>query len=144
MLGQWQDLIFTAGSVVFILALIPTLRAPENQKPRASTSLITGLTLVVFSATYLTLSLYLSSMTTMITALIWLTIFNQTRPKKCRDEFVPFDWPTAKQEVIEVVGTPEDGKPSMYHVHNSQGRYVKTLHVHGTLEQHGIAVGSRY
>jgi hypothetical protein len=73
---DWQDLVLTAGSVVFLAALIPTILGPD--KPARSTSASTGSVLLVFAATYLTLDLYFAASVTALTALAWLTIFVQS------------------------------------------------------------------
>ena len=72
----WQDVILTAGSIVFLLALIPTIVGPS--KPAASTSAITGSVLLLFALTYLTLGLYLSAVTTSLTGAAWLLVLAQT------------------------------------------------------------------
>lgn len=72
----WQDAVFTAGSIVFLIALIPTILGPS--KPAASTSAMTGTVLLLFAVTYLTLGLYLSAVTTSLTAAAWLTVLVQT------------------------------------------------------------------
>lgn len=72
----WQDAVFTAGTIVFLLALIPTILGPS--KPAASTSAMTGGVLLLFSLTYLTLDLYLSAVTTLLTATAWLIVLTQT------------------------------------------------------------------
>ncbi len=72
---HWQDIVLAAGSFVFAVALIPTVLSKE--KPPLSTSLLTGITLLVFAVVYATLSLWLSFFSTCITAALWLTIAAQ-------------------------------------------------------------------
>lgn len=78
---KWQDIVFTVGSIGFIIALIPTVLAYE--KPAILTSVWTGVTLLVFSVVYLTLDLYMSATVTCITAFTWLLLawqkFSQNR-----------------------------------------------------------------
>jgi len=69
---QWQDWVFTSGQLIFVFALIPTIRGRD--KPALSTSLITGLIIITFSYTQLTLKLYFSSITGMMAATAWLTL----------------------------------------------------------------------
>ncbi len=73
---SWQDAVLTAGSVVFVLALLPTL-APSSGKPARSTSLAQGSVLLVFAATYLTLALPLTAAITATSGALWLVIYWQ-------------------------------------------------------------------
>jgi len=68
----WQDYVLTAGSWVFIIALIPTLRGKE--KPQILTSVVTGCILVVYASVYATLGLWLSVISTSVLALSWFTL----------------------------------------------------------------------
>lgn len=77
---NWQDLILTAGSVVFLFALLPTIVGPT--KPAKSTSATTGIVLLVFAATYLTLDLYFTAAMTAMTGAAWLLILIQTFSRK--------------------------------------------------------------
>ena len=63
---QWQDWVFSIGTWIFIIALIPTLRG--KQKPELSTSLVTGGILAIFVATYLSLNLWLSALSNVLTS----------------------------------------------------------------------------
>lgn len=74
---QIQDIILTAGSLVFIAALIPTILG--QGKPEISTSLTTGTVLIVFSGVYISLDLWFSAVTTFITALCWFTLVAQKK-----------------------------------------------------------------
>jgi hypothetical protein len=65
------DAIFSVGSVLFILALLPAFRQP----PAAPTGLLTGSVLAVYAATYATLDGFLySTVTTGILAALWLAL----------------------------------------------------------------------
>lgn len=66
---QWQDIVFTVGSLVFIIALLPSVFS-EN-KPDIKTSALTTVILSVFALTYFSLHLYFSSIVTFATALVW-------------------------------------------------------------------------
>ena len=68
----WQDWVLTIGSFIFSIALIPSLISKD--KPAVSTSLSTGIILVIYSYVYYTLNLYLSMVTVAITGVIWLTL----------------------------------------------------------------------
>lgn len=69
---KWQDVVFSTGSLIFVLALLPALFVQE--RPPTVTSLSTGLVLAAFSATYVTLGLYMSAAVTSVTATIWLLL----------------------------------------------------------------------
>lgn len=73
---SWQDAVLMAGSVAFLLALLPTVLGPG--KPAPVTSLCQGAVLLVFAATYTTLNLYFTALVTAITGLTWLLILAQT------------------------------------------------------------------
>jgi len=68
----WQDLVLTAGSWIFIIAMIPTLRGRE--KPEISTSVVTGCILVVYAFVYATLNLWISVVSTSALALTWFAL----------------------------------------------------------------------
>ncbi len=76
------DLIFSLGSLVFIVALIPSLRS--SQKPALGTCIMTGTVLAVFASTYIGIGLYYAAATTAITASMWLTLAIQNhKGKQC-------------------------------------------------------------
>ncbi len=68
-LMPWQDWIFTIGQIIFIFALIPTIRGKD--KPAFSTSLISTLIILTFSATYFSLELWGSAIFALINAVCW-------------------------------------------------------------------------
>lgn len=85
-----EDLIFGIGSIVFILAWIPSLF--RNEYPAAPTSFITSVILFSFSFAYLSLDMIFAASTSIILALIWWYTFAHTiiannreesRDKKC-------------------------------------------------------------
>jgi len=72
----WQDVVFAAGSLVFVAALVPMVRA--KNPPPLSSSLSTGTVLVAFVACYATLgSFWLATATTALTAGLWLELARQ-------------------------------------------------------------------
>lgn len=73
----WQDWALTAGSIVFIIALIPTLLS-TTEKPALSTSIMNGAVLAVMALVYLSLSLWLAAVTTAISCLLWCVLATQT------------------------------------------------------------------
>lgn len=72
-----HDLIFTGGSIIFILSLIPSVLS--EHKPAFWTSILTGTVLAVFVLDYYTISYWFSGTTTAITALIWFVLAIQGR-----------------------------------------------------------------
>jgi len=68
----WQDIVFSVGSLIFVFALIPTLRSKE--KPAFTTSFITALVLSIFALTYITLSLWGSAFFQGCTAACWFLL----------------------------------------------------------------------
>ena len=69
---HWQDYVITTGLIIFGVALIPSVIGKD--KPALSTSLITGTVMVIFAATYVTLHLWFSAISQLLTSLVWLTL----------------------------------------------------------------------
>jgi hypothetical protein len=44
---MWQDAVFTIGGLIFAMSLIPMLTTTKDNLPPLSTSILTGLTLVI-------------------------------------------------------------------------------------------------
>ncbi|MEO8785019.1 MAG: hypothetical protein ABI221_01715 [Candidatus Saccharimonadales bacterium] len=78
---HWQDIVFTIGSLVFTVALWPSIRS--KHKPALHTSVITASVLFVFAITYLSLSLYFSAFATLLTTIAWtvLAVQKYRQPK---------------------------------------------------------------
>jgi ABC-type cobalamin transport system permease subunit len=70
MLKHWQDIIFSIGSIIFTIALIPAIL--ERKYPPISTCILTGVMIGVYAATDLTLELWFSAITSAISALLWI------------------------------------------------------------------------
>ena len=70
MLSHWQDIVFSFGSIVFTIALIPAII--EKRYPPASTCILTGVMIGVYAITDLTLQLWFSAITSAISALLWI------------------------------------------------------------------------
>ena len=64
-----QDVIFAVGSIVFNVALWPSIRSVN--KPALFTSVTTSFWLFVFAVTYTTLGLTLAAATTFVGAIEW-------------------------------------------------------------------------
>ena len=74
---MWQDAVFSIGTAIFILALIPTVLGPN--KPEASTCLLTGVILLGFSITHMTLGLWIASAVAFLNAVVWFVLLAQTK-----------------------------------------------------------------
>jgi len=72
---MWQDAVLTAGSLIFMLALLPSILGED--KPAPWTSLTTAATLYVFAAVDLTLGLTFTALTTAATATLWMALLIQ-------------------------------------------------------------------
>lgn len=68
----WQDLVFGAGNLIFLAALLPSLMS-EN-KPAFTTSLLTGSVLALYSFTYVTLDLWISVAASSALSAGWLVL----------------------------------------------------------------------
>ena len=68
----WQDIVFSVGSWIFIIALIPSLISKD--KPPVSSSLLTGSVLLIYALTYTTLHFWLTVASTGLLAIAWLML----------------------------------------------------------------------
>lgn len=71
----WQDWVFSVGQIIFVIALIPTIKGKD--KPALSTSFITGAILLAFAFSYMALSLLFSTVTSIVMSLSWFLISYQ-------------------------------------------------------------------
>lgn len=71
----WQDLVISIGQFVFIVSLMPTLLSKDI--PPIKTSLPTGLFLLLFGFSFLTLGMYMASLTSTINGIEWLILSYQ-------------------------------------------------------------------
>ncbi len=69
---HWQDIVLTLGSIVFIIALLPSVLS--KNKPAVSTSLSTGIVLAIFAGVYVSLALWFTATTTGVTSAVWLVL----------------------------------------------------------------------
>jgi uncharacterized protein YqhQ len=81
---RWQDPALTMASLVFIVALIPTVLAKQS-KPHVSTSLMNAAVSAFIAVVYLTLSLWFAAATTAINAALWLTLALQVLAPRFRE-----------------------------------------------------------
>lgn len=72
---RWQDLVFTAGSVMFCVTLVPMLRA--KTPPPLISSVPIALGLYVFAVTYLTLGFVLAPAIELVQAGLWTALAAQ-------------------------------------------------------------------
>lgn len=70
---QWQDYVLMGGNLLFAILLLPTLLNPNAMVP-LTTSLLTGSVLLVFSYTFYTMNLKLSTLTSLMSGVMWLLI----------------------------------------------------------------------
>jgi len=82
---HWQDIIFSIGSWIFAIALIPSILSKD--KPALSSSLLTASLLTVYVPTYASLGLTVSAISGGSVALAWWILAyqkwqsNKNRPK---------------------------------------------------------------
>jgi len=76
---HWQDIVLTAGQVIFIIALIPAIK--HEHKPPFATSIINAGVLFGFVVVYISLSLWFASITTTAVGLLWLILAWQKKGK---------------------------------------------------------------
>lgn len=69
---MWQDVVLAGGSIVFIIALFPSVFS--KNKPALSTSLTTGSVLLIFVFVYASLSLWFAMVSTSITSFVWFVL----------------------------------------------------------------------
>lgn len=77
--NMWQDFVILIGSLVFLIALLPSIFS--KNKPDKLTSISTAIVLYVYFGTYITLDLYFSSTVVLATATAWLVLFFQAIKK---------------------------------------------------------------
>lgn len=72
---KWQDWVFSAGEVVFLISLFPSLLS--DQKPAAVTSIATGITLCTFLFVHASYRLWMTFVLTLATAILWFVLAGQ-------------------------------------------------------------------
>ncbi len=75
-----QECIFVLGSIIFIVALLPSVYS--KNKPDTKTSLMTGTVLTVFGVTYISMDFYFAAVTSLVTAALWFTLYTQKKVEK--------------------------------------------------------------
>lgn len=71
----WQDFVMMMGSIGFIASLLPSVFSKD--KPQILTSISTAIILISFTICYLSMGLYLSSILTVFTAILWIILARQ-------------------------------------------------------------------
>ena len=69
---HWQDITLAVGSLIFAIALVPSIMSKD--KPALWTSTVTGGVLIVFTGTYASLSLWYATFTTALAAILWIVL----------------------------------------------------------------------
>lgn len=69
---HWQDWVITIGQIIFIVSLIPTLKGKD--KPPVSTSVPTGIVLLIFGVAQYSLGLVASTFTSVILGTLWIVV----------------------------------------------------------------------
>jgi hypothetical protein len=69
---NWQDIVLAIGSILFSIALIPSIISKE--KPAVWTSITTALVLLTFAFVYASLKLWYAMFTITINALFWVIL----------------------------------------------------------------------
>lgn len=69
---KWQDKVFTAGEVVFLTSLLPSVFS--DQKPSPVTSFATALMLYLFLLVHASYGLWIAFALTVVTASLWVTL----------------------------------------------------------------------
>lgn len=67
------DLIFTAGSIVFIVGLLPAVLNPKTIIP-LKTSLPTAIVLFVYAVTFMAMGLRFSAVSSVTTSALWAVL----------------------------------------------------------------------
>ena len=77
----WQDLILSSGTVVLILALLPS--ALSKDKPAVPTSIVTGTVMSIFAFVYASLTLWFTAGAVALISLLWFILaFQKNRTAK--------------------------------------------------------------
>lgn len=69
---SWQDVLLSVGQFVFVVALFPSVFSED--KPALSTSLTTGVVLIVFAFTYSTLRLWSGAVFAILVGVMWFIL----------------------------------------------------------------------
>lgn len=73
MVLSWQELVFSFGSLLFAIALLPSVLDKDTEIP-LFTSSATGITLITFSLSFLSLGMFYSAATNLLVSAMWIFI----------------------------------------------------------------------
>ncbi|OGE36423.1 hypothetical protein A3A14_00050 [Candidatus Daviesbacteria bacterium RIFCSPLOWO2_01_FULL_43_38] len=73
----WQDLILSSGTVVLILALLPSVLSKD--KPAIPTSIVTGIVMSIFAFVYASLTLWFTAGAVSLISLLWFILAVQKK-----------------------------------------------------------------
>ena len=160
----WQDIVLSAGSWVFLIALFPSIFGKD--KPPKSTSFLTGFILAVYVFVYASLHLWLAMFSTILMSAAWLTLGVQKWKMGALDSRLPAspaggrgnENPNAeemerKQENLEKVMAMARDKSGIRNDDIQYGlgvsdatatRYLEELEKQGKLQQSGSKKGVIY
>jgi len=68
----WQDIVISGGQLILLIALLPSVFGSD--KPAFSTSLTTGIVLIVFGVAFATLSLWYTAFSTFFISAVWFVL----------------------------------------------------------------------
>ncbi|MFA5997287.1 MAG: hypothetical protein WC791_02235 [Candidatus Paceibacterota bacterium] len=68
----WQDWVFGIGTIIFAIALLPSVLGKD--KPAVSTSVTTGAILILYSFTQASLSLWFASIASVVAGALWFIL----------------------------------------------------------------------
>ena len=78
---SWQDLVYGIGNVLFVIALIPSLKSDD--KPNIKTSIMNSVVLVSFIIAGISLELYFTALVTTLLTISWAYLgYQKYRQKK--------------------------------------------------------------
>ncbi|MWG35086.1 hypothetical protein [Halomarina oriensis] len=87
----WHDLVFTAGSLLAIVTLAPTLTDVRSSVPR-TTSVPSALVAFVYTVAFLTLGLTFSAVGSLMTGVLWGAIALRCAPGGSVDRWTVAQW----------------------------------------------------
>lgn len=92
----WQDAVLSLCSLIFIIALVPSLRSAS--KPHVKSCVLTGIPMLAITTVYVSLGLWFSALTAAITAGMWFALAAQQLSwRRARSADQP-----ARAEVVEM------------------------------------------
>lgn len=78
---SWQNLLFTGGTLIFIIALLPSVLG-KNDKPAITTSLVTGITLLAYTIAYMSLQFWSAGAMAFALSILWFILLIQKMRKQ--------------------------------------------------------------